>query len=92
MLLRFTVTGYVLALSISACVLWLFGRLAGVAFTPALQAITARIRGGDRRRRGPTDPLTMAHRPDEDHDRQSQGEAPTTVWEWIAVGTVLAMC
>lgn len=37
--LRFTVTGYVLALAISGYMLWTFGRLEGVALAPALQAI-----------------------------------------------------
>ena len=38
-LLRFTITGYVLALAISAYMLWSFGRLDGVALAPALQAV-----------------------------------------------------
>ncbi len=37
--LRFTVTGYVLALAISGFMLWSFGRLEGVALAPALQAM-----------------------------------------------------
>jgi putative integral membrane protein (TIGR02587 family) len=38
-LLRFTITGYALALLVSAYMLWSFGRLEGVAPAPALQAI-----------------------------------------------------
>jgi len=38
-LLRFTITGYALALTISAYMLWSFGRLDGLALAPALQAV-----------------------------------------------------
>ncbi|MDQ3057826.1 MAG: TIGR02587 family membrane protein [Pseudomonadota bacterium] len=36
---RFTIVGYALALSISAYVLWTFGRLDGLALEPAIQAV-----------------------------------------------------